>query len=82
METELRKAGYVRCPNNWERWYPGSFGMKQPPRHDVFLQGEAVVLHPVWWNVGTDIYFATVAEYLAWVDENGVIVYPGPNVYD
>lgn len=80
METEINRAGWVRCPNERSRWYPGWQGAKQLPMRDVLVTDKVQVVHS--WRGDVLAEFETVAEVLAYVEAHGEMIPPGPNVWD
>jgi len=89
LDNQLLAAGFVRCPNVAERWYPGSGQMLAPVFPlEIFVVG-GVIQIVAWAHGELDrahfiplLKFADVAGLVLYLKSNGVEKPCGANVWD
>ena len=73
LEQALRDYGYVRCPNQPQRWYAGGPGLLEG-KADVFVRESYIEVLPYWWQTSTPVALGTFdrpVDFFAWLQQHG-----------
>jgi len=83
LEQAMAAYGYVRCPNNPQRWYAGAPGIPEC-EYDVFVRNSYIEILPQWWQARKPVAIATffwMKDFDAWLRKHGKSSEPGFRYY-